>query len=89
MFVLRLVVWLAVGLGLTTYASYYVQTPEIVEVSRDLHLRQFENVDEVPQAIRSEYWNTTTVVAGSALGWIVLGLLLFSPEISKTLKQGN
>jgi hypothetical protein len=78
---LRLVVWLALGVAGAAWVSYERQADQ-PEQFRNLTLRQFENDDAVPRALRQSYWQRETAIAGGIVGWAFLGFLLFSPEIT-------
>jgi hypothetical protein len=71
-----LVLWLVSGFGLHAYFSRAAQGTSEVEEKRDLHLRQFEDNDEVARQIREARWNSQARATGAYGVWGLVGFVL-------------
>jgi regulator of protease activity HflC (stomatin/prohibitin superfamily) len=71
-----LVLWLVSGFGLHAYLSRAAQGPAEVEEKRNLHLRQFEDNDEVARQIRTAHWNNQARATGAYGVWALVGFVL-------------
>ncbi len=71
-----LVLWLVSGFAIQAYFSRAAQGTVEVEQKRDLHLRQFENNDEVAREIRATRWDSQATLTAAYAAWALVGFVL-------------
>jgi hypothetical protein len=82
----KLTVWLSLGAALAAGTSYYAQAN--VEKNRNVELRaQLDDRDDTAQDARLAHWSRNHAYAGAVTCWALLGALLFSSDVWRTLKK--
>ncbi len=84
-----LVLWLVSGFGIQAYFSRAAQGPVAVEQKRDLHLRQFENSDEVARAIRVERSNADFRMTATYGVWGLVGFVLVMCGVRSLFRRAD
>lgn len=79
----KIVVWVALGLGLAFCANWYVN--QGVEKRNADYYRQFDNDDSVPDKVRADHANRNVAYIGAIVGWATLGVLFFWGDLSRVL----
>jgi hypothetical protein len=84
----RLVLLAVLLIGGVAASTLYTNS-RAQEDRRDLYLRQLENNDEIPRRIRADYSTRNAVYGGLVVGWFILALVMYNPEIRKLCTPSN